>query len=320
MRKLVRERFINTHYKITKLEVPTCRALSKQSKMKFILFVTGLVMVSEIKLSSSARILAVVPLPFLSHQTTFRPLWHALADRGHEVVVIAADAENKNVTNLREIEVRCAYDVIQQYNLEEIVNFHDNFKIFEFVEFFYDFYFKLIECELLHPEVQAIINNRSETFDLVITEYYYKFMAALAVRFKCPLIGIVSMDAYYNAHTDFGNPTHPLLYPTFNMYFSNVFSFKDRLLNMIYYVLFEYNFYAMQKNSISKLIEYVDLNDSFSLQETLDSADLLFINANPILHLSRPLSAATVNIGGGLHIRDAKPLPEVSGYSTYFTL
>lgn len=287
--------------------------------MKFIIvFVNCLVMVSKIKYSSTARILAAVPLPFYSHQTAVRPLWQELANRGHEVVLITTDAvNNKNVTNLKEIEVLCAYDVLQRDNMEEIMNLHDNFKIFEFTKFIYDLYFKLFECELLHPEVQAMLNNKSEKFDLVITEFYYPFMVSLAERFNCPSIGVVSMDAYYYVHDAFGNPSHPILYPSFNLYFSHVSSFKERLLNVIHYVLLEYTFYDMHKNSNSKLIEYIGLDDNFSLHETIERTDLLFINANPVLYHSRPLSAATVNIGGGLHVRDAKPLPKVSMYSTY---
>lgn len=283
--------------------------------MKFIVTVACLVMMSEIIIphSFSAKILAAVPLPFLSHQTTFRPLWRELANRGHKVVLITTDAANNNITNLKEIEVRSAYDYLLQLDgLEEIVNLHNNFKIFEFMKFVYDSNFHLIDSELLHPEVQALIRNKSETFDLVITEYYYPFMAALAARFKCPIIGVVSMDAHNFAHSVVGNPIHPILYPSFNVIYSYVSSFKDRLFGVIYNVLLEYTLTDIYTKCNSRIIEYVNLNESFSLLETIQRVDMLLINANPVLYHSRPISAATINIGGGLHIRDAKPLTQVS--------
>ncbi|KAJ8708784.1 hypothetical protein PYW08_010166 [Mythimna loreyi] len=41
--------------------------------------------------SDAARILAVYPVPSISHQVTFRPITMELVKRGHEVVVITAD-------------------------------------------------------------------------------------------------------------------------------------------------------------------------------------------------------------------------------------
>lgn len=72
----------------------------------------------------------------------------------------------------------------------------------------------LTDQQLSHPEVSKLISNQSESFDLVFVEWIlYYATYGWSYRFKCPLIGLASLDIFYDGHDLIGNPTHPYLVP-----------------------------------------------------------------------------------------------------------
>lgn len=58
--------------------------------------------------------------------------------------------------------------------------------------------------ELTHPEVQNMLKNETEHFDLVIAEMHITLMFGFAHRFRCPLIGISSTEILTEHHAILG--------------------------------------------------------------------------------------------------------------------
>lgn len=263
-----------------------------------------------------ARILAAIATPSFSHQRAFRPLWRELSSRGHEIVLLTTDVmTDENLTNLREIDLRDSYGIFT--NFTGVFSLKESFRPLKMIDSLWDMSSKLMEYQLGHPEVQAILTNQSETFDIAIVEYLSPFMAALSTRFDCPFIGVVSLDAHYLAHDFMGNPVHPMLYPNSDLASENL-TFFERLKIFVHYVAFKYYLGYLFNNVFNKgVIELMHLNSTFSMEHTVENMKLLFVNANPVFYNTRPLVPATVNLAGNQHIEKPKPLPKVC-YSNEF--
>lgn len=65
-------------------------------------------MLFTLKQSNAAKILAVLPLPIVSHQNIFKPIIRELANRGHEVTVITMSPEEN--ANYKQIIVKNALE------------------------------------------------------------------------------------------------------------------------------------------------------------------------------------------------------------------
>lgn len=66
--------------------------------------------------------------------------------------------------------------------------------------------------ELTHPEVQNMLKNETEHFDLVIAEMHITLMFGFAHRFQCPLIGISSTEILSEHHAILGMKIVFLIY------------------------------------------------------------------------------------------------------------
>lgn len=261
----------------------------------------------------SARILALVALPSFSHQNAYRPLWIELSLKGHQVVLLTTDPmKNANLVNLTEVDWHGAYDVFSNQDLvSEKFNLYDSFKILTYLDNLVAISNAVLDYEINHPDVQKLLTNKNENFDLVIGEFLIPEVIAFAFHFDCPFIGVESMDAYYIPHAVMGNPTHPVLYPYMDVGFTEHLSFSQRmkstLLNffMRYYLMYYFN--PLKNERVTRNFRV----GSISVQEYYEKVSLLFINANPVFCNTRPIVAGTINLGEGIHVVEAKELPKV---------
>lgn len=228
--------------------------------------------------------------------------------RGHDLVVLTTDPMNdKTLTNLTEIDLNFAYDIYAR-NITQIIEESKN-DPGNFFRRFNALMMRVFDEELSHPEVRRMIKNKDEHFDLVIVEYIFPVMFAFKDRFKCPYIGITSFDVSLLGHRAVGNPTHPVLYPEAVLPYEGSLSFLERVAAVVYYIW---------RHTVTVIDEHDQLmrkhfgEDLPYITEIVRDVSLLLVNTNPVTHTSRPVTPATVLIGGGMHIEPPKPLPEVS--------
>lgn len=170
------------------------------------------------------------------------------------------------------------------------------------------------EVILSHPQVQQLIKDPSFNFDLVFYEALSPVSLAFAYKYRCPAIGMASMDVPFMYHQAMGNPTHPLVSPDYNLKIEDTenMSFFDRFTavfsdfvgNVLVRVLFTPVLNDIHKKHFGE--DFPDVYDLFNL------TDIIFTTTNPIFNNIRPVNPNTFTIGGGLHIQKPKPLPNVS--------
>lgn len=264
-------------------------------------------------ISFAAKILVVMSIPSFSHQNTYNALWRELSLRGHQVTSMTPNIINDtSLVNLTEIDWHGSYDVLlKMSNFKDFYTHTGLLRPYRLITGVFLMVKAVTEYQMSMPEVKELVFNNKTAFDLVIVEYMSPFMLAFAARFNCPAIGLVPIDGYYLLHDIMGNPTHPVLYPNFDMTFNAVPTFLDRILNVLCSIIFRWHLlFNKEYDTLMRML--FNLDESFTLADTLDYMKFAFINANPIFYNTRPLSPGTINIGGWSHMRKEIPLPQVS--------
>lgn len=263
--------------------------------------------------SLSARILGVVPTPSYSHQVAFYPLWKELSLRGHEVILLTTNPiKDPSLKNLTEIDLNFMYEEWTDMDL----NILGELNIFGVFHWMNEVGKVIIDKELAHPEVQKILKNEKEQFDIVLVEPVFPGMIFFAERFKCPLIQILSLDAPSEYYYMYGNPVHPVLNPDFMLPFYGELTFMERLISTAYvsFSLYynRYKFFPTQEAAAKK-----HFGENYPNAEAiLSNASLMFVNTDSVLHSVRPLLPNVIQIGGGTHVSAPKPLPKVSFFKS----
>ncbi|KAF2886275.1 hypothetical protein ILUMI_19898 [Ignelater luminosus] len=259
----------------------------------------------------SARILGIAPIPSFSHQIAFRPIWRELSLRGHNVTVLTTDpVRDATLTNLTEIDTSISYKKWNEANLNEVAKLG----FFKMMDKFISLCYDVAEEQLLLPEVQKLLKNETEHFDVVIIEFFPS-MAAFAERFHCPLILMSSLDAPALMYQILGNPSHPILNPDFMLAFSNKPNFFQRLISSFFTVSMKYIYEYFTKPTQEDLIKKHFGKDYPPLEEILERISMMLTNTDTVFHPLRPLLPNVIQFGGGTHLTPAKPLPKVIPFS-----
>lgn len=267
-------------------------------------------LLSALRIATAARILGIVAVPSYSHQVAFRPIFTELSLRGHQVTVLTTDPmKNASLTNLTEINLHGAYDIWREHDIVNYLAKHQN-NPFKMMEKFNQLTKDIMDYEVYHPEVQKLIQNRNNSFDLIMVEMMFLHPLAFSEVFRCPYIGIISMDTTYIFHNILGNPAHPVIHPNPFMFGVGKMNFWERLASAVMSVIFRIQYYGLSDKTTREIKEYFG-ESTPSFPEILNKVEMLFLSLNPVLHNRRPVSPATILFGGGTHLEAPKPLPAV---------
>uniref|UniRef100_A0A1Y1JR85 UDP-glycosyltransferase n=1 Tax=Photinus pyralis TaxID=7054 RepID=A0A1Y1JR85_PHOPY len=264
----------------------------------------------QIKQHNGARILGIVPTPSYSHQVVFQPIWTELALRGHDLTVLTTDPmNNSSLPNLKEIDLGFAYDLWNvKHNFTHMIRTAPD-SLLKFIDRYVEMVDDIVDHQLAHPEVKALITNKTEHFDLLMLEYPYPSLTTFSERFACPFIGMTSLDAHSNIYDAVGNPSHPVLNPDFSLPFGGSLNFRQRVLSLLFQT---YTRLYVRMYSYPKLESQVrkHFGDGYPpLGDIAIKVSMLFVNVDPIFHNIRPILPAVVRIGGGTHLKAPRPLP-----------
>ncbi|XP_063913091.1 UDP-glucosyltransferase 2-like [Zophobas morio] len=162
--------------------------------------------------ANCANILGVFMYPSITHQMVYYKVMRELSLRGHQVTMVTPDpVNNPALTNLTEIDIRCAYDVLEEKYVQEM--FFKDLTLYEIMRNFYEFLEIVADRELSSPGFKKLLGGHNRTFDLILVELMHPVMHALSGKFKAPVIGILSMSIYSAQYDAVGNVNHPVLYP-----------------------------------------------------------------------------------------------------------
>ncbi|XP_014482426.1 PREDICTED: UDP-glucuronosyltransferase 2B15-like [Dinoponera quadriceps] len=246
---------------------------------------------SVITLTESARILAITAVPSYSHQIPFQPLWVALSQRGHQVIVLTTDPiGDPSLTNLTEIDFRSNYNIFKKIDFAKL-RFTDSWLTISRNIMWENFY-ELTDTILKHPKVQKMYApNSDEHFDLVIAEVLMSpALYVLAHRFNAPLIGTTSLPLFASHYYSFGFPVLPSHPSTWEMEYNTGFNLSlwQRMTNFIRlwnYIYNMHNEFMSRQQALAKEYFGKDVPDIIEMEKNIS---IIFCNLQEITSFIRP--------------------------------
>lgn len=260
----------------------------------------------------SAKILGVFTVASVSHQIVFQPIWKELSLRGHQVTVLTPNPLNDpSLTNLTEIDLGFMYGKLEGFKGE----LSKGMNHWTAIDVFLNVFFNISSQIVLQEDVKNFIKDNSTSYDVVLVEVIDPLTYAFAAKFNCPIIGVASLTVTNPIHEDLGNPIHPVLHPNvLTPYYGGKLSFFEKVDAVLFDLYERYKIktnYFPAVNAVAKKYFGEQFYDLQSIQKNLS---MVFINTHPIIHGVRPYGPNIIEIGGGIHIKPAKPLTSVRQY------
>ncbi|XP_045474740.1 UDP-glycosyltransferase UGT5-like isoform X3 [Harmonia axyridis] len=255
-----------------------------------------------------AKILGVFHLSGKSHYMACSTLMKILAEKGHDVTVVAPLKEKNPPKNYRQIYL----DGISKKN-DEVVK---NIKLFDFDPspylkpiFFHFMSTSSIEDVFDHPTFKEFMKT-DEKFDaVIIEEFQSEAMKYIAHHFNAPLIVYSAQDANGWTSTYQGNPDTPSYHPNYLMtHLTNHMSFFERVENSVFYIYSKLMSDVINFSSQNRLVHKY-YPDAPHLADIAYNVSLVLLNSDPSVHEPIPKVPSMKDIGG-FHIRKPKPLPQ----------
>nr|ANI21990.1 UDP-glycosyltransferase 33F6 [Spodoptera exigua] len=264
-----------------------------------------------ISASEAAKILAIFPVPSISHQVVFRPITQELAKRGHEVTVITPNPvfiKGERFPNLTEIDVQdISYKIWEEYFMKEASKGNKD-NLHSAMEIILATFNLVVEAQFKTDSVKKIINDKETKYDLLMIEACVPPALAYSYIFKdVPVILVSSLGAAPGNYDVIGAADHPLLYPSV---------LRQRLHNLSLWekVTELYSHYkTMQMYARNEVVADNMLRKHFGdkiprISELANNVDMLFLNVHPVFEGIRPVPPSVVYMGG-LHQKPPKELP-----------
>ncbi|XP_063897135.1 UDP-glycosyltransferase UGT5 [Helicoverpa armigera] len=265
-----------------------------------------LVFASSITCYDAARILAVFPVPSISHQVVFRPLTQALAKRGHEVTVITPDPafpKGGAPENLTEIDVHFSYEIMKE--MYKVTSSGDATMV-QKMRVGFDLIAKVFEDQIQKDVVKNVLKDQK--YDLLLLEACARPALMLSHVFKVPVILVSSFGPMnFNVQT-IGSAWHPLVFPL---------SMNQRVYNLTNWEKISelWNLYQLdivlkeveeEENVMAKRLFGPDIPP---MSELKNNVDMLFLNIHPVWEGNRPVPPSVVYMGG-MHQKPVAELPK----------
>ncbi|XP_044264426.1 UDP-glycosyltransferase UGT4-like [Tribolium madens] len=257
---------------------------------------------------SCGRILVIIPTPFYSHQSVFQPIWVELANRGHHVTAITPNpVKNTSLTNLKEIDLGFTYKLVyEDHKMQHVINTETN--LLTLMKHVFVVMNNITMEQLQHPQVQELIKSEEE-FDLMIVEVHIPGWFGLAKKFKCPVIGVTSMEATNHVKRMVGNMNHPVYTHHVNLPFGEELSFWQRVVCVVFELLDEfqtsYLLFPIQERIIRNALDDPEIN----LFEIIKNLTLVFTSIIPGFNKVTTNLPSIIQLNG-LQIKPLQVLPQ----------
>jgi glucuronosyltransferase len=167
---------------------------------------------------------------------------------------------------------------------------------------------------LQHAAVQDLIHSNDQQFDLIITEAFNSdCVLGFAHKFKVPVVQVVTFGGTSWMGDWVGNPSPYSYVPDPFQNFGDRMDFCERVLNTLGITFQKMTrfFYFLPKQQALMEKYFGDYAPLPSISELHSSTSLLLINHHFSISYPRPLMPNVVQVGG-MHVKPAKKLPEVS--------
>jgi glucuronosyltransferase len=171
-------------------------------------------------------------------------------------------------------------------------------------------------CEsfLQQKEVQNLLHSNDQQFDLIITEAFSTdAVLGFAHKFKVPVVQVVAFAGSSSIGDWVGNPSPYSYVPDVMQAFTDRMNFWQRILNTLgitYQKLSRHLDHLPRQQAILEKY-FSDYAPLPSISELDSSTSLILVNGHFSISYPKPLMPNIVAVGG-IHVKPAKKLPEVS--------
>ncbi|XP_045779566.1 uncharacterized protein LOC123877105 [Maniola jurtina] len=167
----------------TKSKLVTKGKEKKNKMWKTVLFILTIL----VCFSKAYKILLVSPTPSKSHDILNHGLIRHLTEAGHKITYIAICPQEKRLPGVTVVDISDAFTPSDDLlNVQHIMN--KRFDINE-VTGFLPLILEINQKAIEHPNVQKLIADKSQEFDLVISEFLFSNInAGFSGLYNCPLI------------------------------------------------------------------------------------------------------------------------------------
>ncbi|KAK7865280.1 hypothetical protein R5R35_012576 [Gryllus longicercus] len=270
---------------------------------------TCILLICFIHSTTAGNILAVLPVASPSHHIWTSPLVRTLAERGHNVTVISADAQKTPVPNLTDIVVTGIYEILhQEFDFETM---SDTFQLFS-LDMVYEYMYQVCVIMLKSDAWKQLMAYPPDTkFDLVITEASGSECLIGGVRrFGDP--PIVSLNGFSVPDWVFetsGTPNTLSYIPNFAYSASDRMTFWQRVTNMFFYAYSNYIYRYRYIPAMDKAAREYYGPDVPLYSEMKHKIAVSMANYHPVLDYPYAITPNLIPVAA-MQIKDPKPLPQ----------
>jgi glucuronosyltransferase len=134
--------------------------------------------------------------------------------------------------NITEIDLSFVYslDILKKLNDGDLDGSEMLKTVFEVMR-------QISEAELTSPQVKELLDHTEYNhFDVVLVEWSgsASLHNIFAYKYDIPLIAITNGDAFPNIHEAFGNPNHPIIFPSTFLPFSENLNIIQRISSVLF--------------------------------------------------------------------------------------
>ena len=185
--------------------------------------------------SQAAKILVILPIPFKEHQSVYQPLIENLHKHEHQITVmttnpIFATRDSLTFENITEIDLSFVHSLNILDELKDV-----DLEGSDMLKTIFNVMRKIYEAELRCPKVKELLGSQ-ENFELVLVDWSgsSSLMNIFAHRFNAPLVAITNGEAFPNVHEAFGNPNHPVSFPSVFLPFTEDLNLLQRISSVLF--------------------------------------------------------------------------------------
>lgn len=244
------------------------------------------------------KILVLIPVSSWSHREVILPVVEALADRGHEMVVLSKFAPSFSHSNISEL-------TIYKSMYEEEVNFFEVRK-HPFI-FLYNFRRKLASvAKHLYNEtlIRDLYNMRKEFDAVIIDSLFNEAMYPFAE--DMPFITVSTIGNNIRQSAAMGNVQHPAYAPSMIYEFIRPWKIYNKVFNFLFHICSSVLWMYMVVPAIEHEVQ-LHLPDVTPLLDIERKQSLNLINSHLSVDLPLALLPTQVQIGA-IHCKPSKPL------------
>lgn len=276
------------------------------------ILILSLILFNLLSTAKFARILCVYPVPFHSHQKVFHVITEELAKRGHELVVLSSEAA-KPMINVTDITLQDKGFELFEENYKNYMKNRNSFAsdpVSMWREVFHKTNNGMVNLFLETPEMQAIINDTTQHFDVILTEACVTAQLVVAAHFNVPVILVSSFFAGEPNFLRMGAPIHPILMPDYNALKIKNLSLLEKLSSLYNAAVLNYEAIKAETEA-DKIIQKYFGDHAPTSRELQKNVQLMLMNVHQIWDNNRPVPPSMVYMGA-LHLKNPNPIPEVS--------